>query len=90
MYKGFFYTLLLLAVIGLHCAYVWRRRRKADEAKRVRSADVFLWVLGVLCALCVLAGLVGVLTRQDPSMPQALGGAALLLAIWFDFRLGRH
>lgn len=89
MYHGFFYILLLVAVVALHCLYTVRKRKQSDAPERTRGARIFLWVLSALCALAVAAGLAGVLTKQDPAMPQALGGFALLLAIWFDFRLGK-
>lgn len=90
MYRTFFYILILLAIVLAHCALTWNRyRREEDRQPWSKKAKVFLAVLAALCAAAVIGGLVVVLARLDPTASHALGGIALLMAIWFDFRLCR-
>ena len=90
MYRTFFYILLLAAAVAVHCVYLWNRERaKEDRQPWERGAVIFLVVLAALCAGAVIAGLAVVLSRGDPTVSHAMGGIALLMAIWFDFRLGR-
>lgn len=90
MYRTFFYILILLAVVLLHCGLTWRQARQNEERRPwSRSTKAFLAVLAVLCAGAVIGGLVVVLAGLEPTASHALGGIALLMAVWFDFRLGR-
>lgn len=90
MYRTFFYTLILLAVVAAHCFLTWSRYRgEKDRQPWGRSTKIFLIVLAALCAASVIGGLAVVLARLDPTASHALGGLALLMAIWFDFRLCR-
>ena len=90
MYRTFFYILLLLAVVLLHCVYIWRQVKRSEERRSwSRSTRVFLIVLAALCVGTVIGGLAVVLARLEPTASHALGGIALLLAVWFDFRLSR-
>ena len=90
MYRTFFYTMILVAVVWIHCGLTWHQaRQNKDRRPWSRSTRIFLAVLAALCVGAVLAGLVVVLARLEPSASHALGGVALLMAVWFDFRLGR-
>ena len=90
MYRTFFYIMILLGVVLLHCGLTWHQaRQNKDSRPWSRSTKAFLAVLAALCAGAVIGGLVVVLTRLEPTASHALGGVALLMAVWFDFRLGR-
>lgn len=90
MYQTFFYTLIFVAVVLLHCGFIWRQaRQERDNRPWTKGTKAVLVLLAASCAAAVIAGLVVVLARLDPTASHALGGVALLMAIWFDFRLGR-
>lgn len=90
MYRTFFYILILLAVVLIHCGLTWRQaRQRKDRQPWSKGTRAFLAVLAALCAGAVIGGLVVVLARLEPTASHALGGIALLMAVWFDFRLGR-
>ena len=90
MYRTFFYTLILVAVVLIHCGIIWHQaRQNKDRQPWNRGTKVFLAVLAALCACAVIGGLVVALARLEPTASHALGGVALLMAVWFDFRLGR-
>lgn len=90
MYRTFFYIMILLAVVLLHCGLTWyQARQNKDRRPWSRSVKIFLAVLAVLCVGSVVGGLVVVLARLEPTASHALGGSALLMAVWFDFRLSR-
>lgn len=90
MYRTFFYIMILLAVVAIHCGFTWYQARKnGDRQPWSRSTKIFLTVLAILCVGSVAGGLVAVLARLEPTASHALGGIALLMAVWFDFRLSR-
>jgi hypothetical protein len=81
---------LLSLLIVAHSVYLWRlERKRKDRQPWPAPTKTFLSVLAILYAAAVVAGLAVVIARLEPSASQALGGVALLLAVWFDFRLGR-
>jgi len=90
MYRTFFYIMILVAVVLIHCGLTWyQARQNKDRPPWSKSTKVFLAVLAVLFAGAVIAGLAVVFARLEPTASHALGGIALLIAVWFDFRLGR-
>ena len=90
MYRTFFYILVLVALIAVHSAFTWHRERsREDRQPWPRSTRAFLIVLAALCLGLIIAGVVVVIARLEPTASHALGGMALLMAVWFDFRLGR-
>ncbi len=90
MYRTFFYIMILVLVVAAHCILTWRQERtRKDRQPWSRDTKIFLAVLAALCAAAVIGGLAVVLARLDPTASHALGGVALLMAIWFDFRLSR-
>lgn len=90
MYRTFFYTMILVAVVWIHCGLTWyQARQNKDRQPWSRSTKNLLAVLAALCAGAVIAGLAVIFARLEPTASHALGGVALLMAVWFDFRLGR-
>ena len=90
MYRTFFYIMILVAVVAIHCVSVWlEARQDRDRQPWGSGTKIFLAVLAALCVGCIAGGLAVVLARLEPTASHALGGVALLMAVWFDFRLGR-
>ncbi len=90
MYRTFFYVMILLLVVAAHCALIWHTEKmKEDRQPWSRGTKIPLAVLAALCIAAVIGGLIVVLAHLDPTASHALAGVALLMAIWFDFRLGR-
>ncbi len=90
MYRTFFYTLIFVAVVLIHCGFTWfRARQNKDRPPWSRTTRIFLIALTALCVGAVLGGLAVVFARLEPTVSHALGGIALLMAVWLDFRLSR-
>lgn len=90
MYRTYFYILILVAAVAVHCVFTWNRaRREEDRPPWSRGTKILLAVLAGLCAAAVIGGLVVVLAHLEPTASHALAGVALLMAVWFDFRLNR-
>lgn len=90
MYRTYFYILILVAAVAAHCVYTWTRaRRREDRQPWTRGTKIYLAVLAFLCLASMIGGLVVVLAHMEPAASHALAGVALLMAVWFDFRLNR-
>ena len=90
MYRTYFYILILVAAVMIHCVYTWlRARRQEDRRPWSRGTKIYLAVLGAACLASLIGGLAVVLGRMEPTASHALAGVALLMAVWFDFRLNR-
>ena len=90
MYRTFFYIMLLVLVVVAHCILIWHGEKgRKDRKPWSKGTKAFLGVLGGVCVGLILAGLAVVIAHLEPTASHALGGMALLMAVWFDFRLGR-